>query len=100
MTGRQRQVLQTIADLRARNGVMPSMREIGAACGGITIHAVACHIAALVRVGAMTGLAGSRPGYIASRGYTITAAGHALLAPHALCSMCGQPVPTTTEATP
>jgi repressor LexA len=54
LTPRQRQVLAFVADYTARNGAPPTVREIAAGLGIASTNAVAGHLDALARAGALT----------------------------------------------
>lgn len=54
LTERQAEMLQTIRDFTASHGYPPTVRELGAAAGGITNNAIQGHIKALIRKGHLT----------------------------------------------
>jgi repressor LexA len=53
LTRRQQQVLDFVTDSTARTGVPPTVREIGEALGLASTNAVAGHLKALIRAGAL-----------------------------------------------
>lgn len=51
LTDKQRSILRWMADYRDRNGIMPTIREVGEAFGFASSNASICHLRALLKKG-------------------------------------------------
>lgn len=90
MTPGETAALRAIIDYRQATGLSPSLAEIAARCGWAGKAGAAYHVGRLLRAGMLEASAGSRAGYVVSRGYRPTAAGLEASG-STLCPTCGRP---------
>jgi len=93
--------LRTLRDIdryRRERGVSPSLLDLARMAGLTSKGGIRAHVLRLIREGYLTTGSGSRPGYVVSRGYRLSASGLAALAESGAsttpttCPECGQPI--------
>lgn len=95
MTDTDLRTLRDIVAYRAAHGVSPTLLGLARAAGLSSASGAQAHVRALIRDGYLEASAGSRPGYLVSRGYRPTAKGLRVVLTAdpttPTCPECGQP---------
>ncbi len=98
MTDEQARVLRHLHEYRGTHGISPTLDDLARMGGLSSRNGIRAHLQALIRDGHVIAAAGSRPGYVVSRGYRLSASGLAALAESGAsttpttCPECGQPI--------